>query len=364
MGMTSLWIGIAIFIVLYAGLAAFSIAVLPRKKYPHREFADITQALAYDDARNKLRQTIAQIVIGSGFVFTFVAAIVGHNITVLEGELKKQSDDITAYINAGKLEGDARLIFLDRLARISPQGFHDAAYRDVIRTIPHAKDPQCEKPDFDNSRTTLALTLLANRIEANDGALSLLLERKCLAGVRLDHWGEKVTRGTGLRWMNLSGSSLVAADLTGMDLSNSTMMGVAGCDYDIDGWSADVEAKGLDLRDRNTASEPKYPDLRRKYTLHFIDTKLRNVRFDWACLSGADFRKATLKGAQFHGANVSRADFRDTDILPSQLAMACYGRTDFSAEKNAKDFPLFDGYASAAFRGKAAIIPLCSNGEQ
>ncbi len=343
MKMEYIWLGVAAFIVVFGTAAAYSIAFIPKARYPRRSFVDFDKTLRYDEARNKLRQTIIQMAVGSGFLLSFVAAVIGHNISLIESERRKQTDELTAYLSSRNLEFQMRMVILERLARMNPEIYHDIAYTEIIDMISENYSQECGQ-EKGKSIATAALIRLANRSKSHDISLDLMLERKCLTGARLDRSPE-TPLGGGLQYANLSGADVYAADFSRVDLTGAFLAGVNGCDSAIPGWEDDVNGrKGgtntvLDLRDKGVDGAPKYRELRRKYTLHFVESKLNGVHFDGAGLCGADFQRADLSGAVLDRANISRADFRGSNITPNQLKSSCYGRLDF---EEMEGFPKFD----------------------
>lgn len=358
MSATALWLGIACIIALYVGAALISIIFIPRTQYPIRTLEDPNAQLQYDESRNKARQTIVQIVIGAGFVFSFIAAAIGHANVIAVNDAKKQQDALNVYTaSQASMSVSTRIIQLDWLARIAPEGFHDVAYTDIIRSIPPTNGMPCDVSDERRVDTGTALLLLAGRIAANDRTLYLMLEDKCLSGVRLDRLGDNRQFGHGLRNANFSGSQLHSSDFSGLDLSGAFFMGIQAGDYEVPGWPE--ETKTRNLQQRETNGEPMYRRQRRLYLLHFVGATLKGTHFEGAILAGADFSNADLRGARFDRANISRADFRGSNVKWEQLATACHGYIDHEPDDNKKALPVLNVELARPLAAEKLNIPLC-----
>jgi uncharacterized protein YjbI with pentapeptide repeats len=354
-----LYIFIFCLVGLYVGVSLASVVLIPRQQFPLRSFDSLEFQLQYDDARNKARQTIAQIVLGAGFVFTFIAAAIGHANTIAENEAKMQKDSIDAYTaSTGTNSISARVIQLDRLARIDPSGFHDIAYSDIIRSIRSSGGLPCGSSTQDEQiDTAVALALLADRRTENDRMLYLMLEDKCLTNLRLDRLGDGRSLGAGLRNGNFSGSQLHASDFSGLDLTGAFFMGVRAGDFEVPGWRDDTRSRNLQARGLN--GEPIHRHQRRLYLLHFVGATLDRAQFQGANLAGADFSNARLDDARFDHANISRADFRGSTTTGYQIGSGCFGSSDHTVFDNIHATPIFNNDIQRLYYDGRFRIPLC-----
>lgn len=356
---TEIMIAIAILIAIYVAISIVSVVLIPKLQFPIRNFNDTVLQLQYEDARNKARQTIVQIVLGSGFVFTFIAAVIGHVNTMAENAAKMQKDAIDAYTaSTGAKSTSAKIIQLDRLARIDPAGFHDIAYSDIIRTIRSSGGLPCG-PSSQDERVdaAVALVLLADRHVANDRTLYLMLEEKCLSGLRLDRLGDGRSFGPGLRNANFSGAQLHASDLSGLDFTGAFFMGARAGDFEVPGWSDDTRERNLQAR--GVDGEPIHRHQRRLYLLHFVGATLTNAQFQGANLAGVDFSNTWLANARFDHANISRADFRGSTVTGAQLQGGCFGSLDHSILDNLSALPIMNDELKTDYISGIFHIPLC-----